>query len=70
MRIQSVKELGEAIRKRRKKLRVTQAELAASAGVGLMFVSMLENGKKTSEVGKVFQVIETLGLDVMIEERP
>jgi y4mF family transcriptional regulator len=70
MRIQNVKELGEAIRKRRKKLRVTQAELAASAGVGLMFVSMLENGKKTSEVGKVFQVIETLGLDVMIEERP
>lgn len=70
MRIQSVKELGEAIRKRRKKLRVTQTELAASAGVGLMFVSMLENGKRTSEVGKVIQVIETLGLDVLIEERP
>lgn len=70
MRIQSVKELGEAIRKRRKKLRVTQTELAASAGVGLMFVSMLENGKRTSEVGKVIQVIETLGLDILIEERP
>ena len=70
MRIESVKDLGKAIRKRRKKLRVTQAELAASAGVGLMFVSLLENGKETSEVGKVFQVIETLGLDVLVEERP
>ena len=57
----SPKGLGTAIRESRKKGRLTQAELAFAAGVGIRFVSELEAGKPTAQIGKIMQVLAALG---------
>jgi hypothetical protein len=40
-----------------------------SCGVGLRFLSDLENGKPTCQMGKVLLVIESLGLMIVIDEK-
>ena len=69
MKINSPEELGKAIRQRRKELGYTQTELADYSGCSLTFVSSLERGKKTAELGKAMQVINTLGSDLLFEQR-
>lgn len=61
--------IGDAIRTRRKQQGVTQAECAALCGVGVRFISNLENGKETAEVGKVLHVLRSLGLEMNIQPR-
>ena len=61
--------IGRMVRKSRRTSGLRQAELAALAGVGTRFVSELENGKSTLEIGKVFRVLETAGLAVRVENR-
>ena len=65
----SPKEVGAAIRAERKNQHLTQTELAGLCDVSLSFVSNLENGKDTAELGKALKVINTLGLDVIIRKR-
>ena len=60
--------IGEAVRSARKKLGVTQRELALTSGTGLRFISDLEHGKPTSQVGKVLTVLHTLGLAVELKD--
>jgi y4mF family transcriptional regulator len=62
-------DIGAAIRKKRKEDGLTLADAAALCGVGYRFMSDLENGKATAQVGKVLQVLTALGLDVYIESR-
>jgi HTH-type transcriptional regulator / antitoxin HipB len=59
--------IGKLVRETRKKLGVTQKQLAMTAGTGLRFVIELEKGKKTCEVGKVLGVLRTLGIRVRLE---
>lgn len=47
----------------------SQQEFADLAGVGRRFVSDLENGKPTAEIGKVLQVLTALGLDLELRAR-
>ena len=54
MKIRSVEELGEAIRTRRKELHYTQAFLAEFTGFSVSFISDVERGKATAEIGKTF----------------
>ena len=67
--IRSVKDLGLAIRNERRRQGMTQAELAGLADVGVTFLSQLENGKESAEVGKVLRVLTMLGIDVIAEVR-
>ncbi len=60
-------ELGAAIRAERKRLKVTQKELAMAAGTGLRFLIELERGKPTSRVEGVFKVLQALGLKIMMK---
>lgn len=60
-------ELGAAIRAERKRLKVTQKELAMAAGTGLRFLSELERGKPTSRLEGVFKVLQALGLKLLVE---
>lgn len=53
--------LAEFIKKRRKKAKLTQAELAQRAGVGLRFIRELEASKKTLRLDKVEQVLQLFG---------
>jgi HTH-type transcriptional regulator/antitoxin HipB len=66
MKIHDTTMLGKTIREERKRLGATQKELAMTAGTGLRFIIELEKGKSTSQTGKVFQVIQALGLSVDI----
>lgn len=69
MNIQTSIDLGLAIRKRRKLLKLTQKDLALTCGTGLRFIIDLEKGKPTCQVGKMLEVLKALGMGVDIECR-
>jgi y4mF family transcriptional regulator len=60
-------QIGQAIRHKRKALGLTQEEAAGLCGVGITFLSRVERGQATAEIGKVFHVLHSLGLKVSIE---
>lgn len=68
MEIFKTEDISSVIKKRRKSLNLTQAECAAFCGVGIRFFSELENGKQSLHLGKVLQVLQTLGLKIHITE--
>ena len=59
-------ELGKMVKKHRKAMGLTQAELALTSGTGMRFISDLENGKPTCQLGKTLTVLRTLGLRLTI----
>lgn len=61
-----VKTIGTLVRNKRKKLNITQAYLAAAANTGVRFISDLENGKPTIELGKVLHVLKTLNIKLEV----
>jgi len=68
--IGSTEELGAALRRSRKALGLTQAELALAAGVGLRFVGEVEAGKPSAQLGRVMQLIEALGGSLVLHSGP
>ena len=40
-----------------------QVDLALVSGTGVRFISDLENGKETCELGKALKVVENLGIE-------
>lgn len=62
-------DIGAAVRKKRKEDGLTLADAAALSCVGYRFMSDLENGKETVQVGKVLKVLTALGLNMTIEAR-
>ena len=62
-------DIGCLVREKRKRDKLTQAETSALCNVGTRFLSELENGKPTLELGKVLQVLSCLGLEVSITQR-
>ncbi len=69
MKVTDAKSLGEAIRSRRKELHYTQTYLAEFTGFSTSFISDLERGKTTAEIGKTITLINLLGLDLVLEKR-
>ena len=59
--IDSALSLGAALRAARKRLGLTQSELALAAGVGLRFIVELEGGKATVRLAQVLRVVDALG---------
>jgi HTH-type transcriptional regulator/antitoxin HipB len=57
--IHSPRHRKEIVRETRKKLKVTQKDLALTSGTGLRFVIELEKGKPTCEIGKALTVVQT-----------
>jgi len=45
-----------------KQMWATQKDLAMTSGTGLRFIIELEQGKPTSQIGKVLTVLNTLGV--------
>ena len=64
MTITTTEQLGAAIRTQRRKLGITQRDLAMTCGTGLRFIVDLEKGKATCQIGKALLVLQTLGLAV------
>ncbi len=68
-KVATAADIGMAVRKKRKEDGLTLADAAALCGVGYRFLSDLENGKETVQVGKVLKVMTALGLEMAITAR-
>jgi y4mF family transcriptional regulator len=62
----SAKALGKAVRDARTKMGLQQAEAALLCGVGIRYLSDLENGKETARLQQALKVIAGLGLVLTI----
>lgn len=60
--IHTAQRLGEVVAAARHELGLTQAQLAAKAGVGRRFIVDVEAGHDRAELGKVLAVLDALGL--------
>ena len=69
MKITDAQSFGKAIRKRRKELHYTQSYLAEYTGFSVSFISDLERGKSTAELGKAIYLASILGLDCVLNPR-
>lgn len=67
--VSSSLQLGEFVRNARLRQRMTQNMLAERAGTGRRFISELEAGKPTTELERVFQVCNALGLRLLAAEQ-
>ncbi len=67
--VATAKDLGLIIRNERKRQGFTQKELAGLSNVGITFLSNLENGKETAEIGKALAVATMLGIDLFAQRR-
>lgn len=65
----TTEELGKLIQKRRKELAMNQSDLAMVSATGRRFISDLENGKASCELGKALRVLANLGLELEIRLR-
>ena len=69
MRVSSLADLASAVKARRKKLGMTQAELARVARTGNRFIVDLEKGKPTLQIEKVLAVASLLELELYLRTR-
>ncbi len=71
MKVRSIRDLGAVVRGRRRDLSLSQAELAARAGVSRKWIYQFEGGKPTAELRLILRVLDALGLvlDVTYDEK-
>ncbi|WP_293785908.1 helix-turn-helix domain-containing protein [uncultured Aeromicrobium sp.] len=63
-------DLGAEIRAARHRTGLTQADLAARAGVSRAWLIRLESGHPRAEIGAVLRVLDTLGLAITLTPDP
>jgi HTH-type transcriptional regulator / antitoxin HipB len=68
MRLSSARDLGLYVRDRRHRRGMTQADLGRSAYVSRRWLSDLEAGKPTAEIGLIFKVLHAL--EVTLDASP
>lgn len=69
-RILTVTDFGTAVREARRRLSLTQRQLALAVGAGERFIVDLERGKATARLGKALEVAAVLGLRVELRDGP
>ena len=62
-------QIGQLVRQRRKEAGLTLKDAAAMAGVGVRFLSELERGKSTLQLGLAIHILQLFGLELRIEQR-
>ncbi len=67
--ISTAKDIGKALRTKRKEHGITQEQAAGMCNVGVRFLSELENGKPTLEIEKVMRVLDAFGFQCVIRPR-
>jgi HTH-type transcriptional regulator/antitoxin HipB len=67
--VRSALDIGTAIRKKRKEDGLTLADAAGLCNVNYRFLSDLENGKATAQIGKVLQALHALGIEIELKDR-
>ena len=69
MKANDASALGKVIKDRRKELGLKQKDVADATGFSVSFISDLENGKPTAELGKSIHIINMLGMDINVDAR-
>ncbi len=69
MVVNNAADFGKALKKRRKELGYTQRYISEFTGFSISFISDLENGKRTAELGKAIYLANMLGLDIAVNVR-
>lgn len=64
---QPLKSLGLQIKRERKARRLTQTELGELSGTSINFISQIEAGKSTAQIGRVLEVLRVLGLELHLQ---
>lgn len=67
--IQTTAELGQLARERRQQIALTQLDVAGLGNTGNRFIVELEQGKPTLQLQKVLDVLNLLGLEVVIRAK-
>ena len=67
--VRSVCELGQLVRSHRKEQQLTLKKLPGVGNLSMRFLSELERGKETAEIGKVLKALAMLGLEVTVQPR-
>lgn len=62
-------DFGNVVRTFRKLRGYTQQELADYSGCSIMYISNLERGKETAELGIALRVLATLSVDLKVYDR-
>lgn len=68
--VKSVADIGQIIRVTRISQNLDQLTAAQLSNAGQSFLSHLENGKATAQIGKVLQVLESLGIGIELTLPP
>ena len=69
MKIYDSDMFGQALKQKRKEMKYTQSDISNLTGFSVSFISDLENGKPTAEIGKAIYLANVLGLDIEIKNR-
>ena len=67
--VRSSAELGALLRARRKQQALTQLDIAGLGNTGNRFVVELENGKPTAQLQKVLDLVDLLGLELVLRPK-
>ena len=67
--VKTAKELGQIIRAYRKSQGLTLEKLSDLTNVGTRFLSELERGKETAELGKAILIVNKLGIAITLQPR-
>ena len=65
--IQNSTDLGRVVREARKRMKLTQPQLALAANVGVRFIVELEAGKSTLRLENILRVLQVLGGVLSVE---
>ena len=65
--ITSASTIGKVVRASRKAQKIRQDDAAGSVGVSANFLGKVERGSESVQWGKLFQVLEGLGIRVMVD---
>jgi len=67
---QSAAEIGRIIASARRHRGLTQTTLARSLGVSQNWISEIERGKDTAQIGKILRILSFLGVRLEVGEAP
>lgn len=70
MDIRTPRDIGREAAACRSYLRLKQSDVARAASVSRQWISSLENGKATLEIGHVLRAFEALGIDLVARRAP
>lgn len=62
--VSQLKQLGQELKKERKRQGLTQTELGQLTGTSINFISQIEVGKASAQIGKVLRVMQVLGFEL------